>query len=89
MSPSNHRKDRYESHGNLANDETHNTVKKNALYGERVKCFLTSIEKSSFRVHPFYDPGDAIIEVDKKYLRMNNMGMLDNALSDCLGYLEK
>ena len=39
-------------------------------------------------MHRFNDPGDVIIEVDKKYLRDNNIGSLDNVPSNYLGELE-
>ena len=39
-------------------------------------------------MHRFNDPGDVIIEVDKKYLRDNNIGSLDNVSSKYLGELE-
>ena len=39
-------------------------------------------------MHRFNDPGDVIIEVDKKYLRGNNIGLLDNVPSTYLGELE-
>ena len=90
MSPNSHRKDRDESQDNLTNDETDNAGKKdNILFGDGVECFLTSIEKSSFGVHRSNDPGDIIIEVDKKSFRDNNTALLDKVLSNYLSELEK
>ena len=89
MSPNSHRNDRDESQDNLTNDETDNAGKKDILFGEGVEWFLTSIEKSSFGVHRSNDPGDIIIEVDKKSFRDNNTALLDKVLSNYLGELEK